>query len=66
MADVSLVKVAVALGLGIFLAVVLGFILSRHAEGRGGRGLFKTFFLVLTCVYALGFAARYVLIELLP
>ena len=66
MAEVALVKVAMALGMGILLALVLGFVLSKVAENRGGRRLFTTCFLVLVCVYALGFAARYVLIEVLP
>ncbi|MEA4856488.1 MAG: hypothetical protein AAGU21_06795 [Solidesulfovibrio sp.] len=66
MADVSLLKVALALGFGLLVAVVVAFALSRAAEGRGGRGLFKAFFLVLVCVYALGFVARYVLVEVLP
>ncbi|MHC1789821.1 hypothetical protein [Solidesulfovibrio sp.] len=66
MADVSLLKVALALGLGIVLAGVLGFVLARMAEGRGGRGLFKAAFLTVLVVYALGFAARFTLIELLP
>ncbi|EFL49316.1 conserved hypothetical protein [Solidesulfovibrio fructosivorans JJ]] len=66
MIDVSLEKVAMALGLGIVLAMVMGFVLARLAEGRGGRGLFTACFLVVLCVYALGFAARYVLIEILP
>ncbi|MFU2210303.1 hypothetical protein [Solidesulfovibrio sp. C21] len=66
MVDVSLEKVAMALGFGILLAMVAGFVLARLAEGRGGRGLFVACFLVLVCVYALGFAARYVLIEILP
>ena len=66
MADVALFKVASALGFCLVLAVGLALVLSRRAEGRGGQGLFKTFFLVLVCIFALGFAARYVLIELLP
>jgi len=66
MADVSLVKVAMAMALGIVLAGALAVVLARMAEGRGGKGLFKAAFLTLLCVYALGFAARYVLIELLP
>uniref|UniRef100_I2Q4W8 Uncharacterized protein n=1 Tax=Desulfovibrio sp. U5L TaxID=596152 RepID=I2Q4W8_9BACT len=66
MAEVSLLKVGLALGSGIVLAMVLGFVLHRQAEKRGGRELFRTFFLVLICVYALGFAARYALVELLP
>ena len=66
MADIALTKVALALGLGLFAAVGVGFVLSRLAEGRGGKGLFRTFFLTLVCVYALGFAARYVLVEVLP
>jgi len=65
MADVALFKVAAALGFCIVLAAVFGLFLSRMAEGRSGQGLFKTFFLVLAGVFALGFAARYVLIELL-
>ena len=66
MAEVSLFKVAVALGLGIVLAGVLGFVLARMAEGRDGKGLFKAAFLTVLGVYALGFAARYTLIELMP
>ena len=66
MADIALTKVALALGLGLLAAVGVGFVLSRLAEGRGGNGLFRTFFLTLVCVYALGFAARYVLVEVLP
>jgi uncharacterized membrane protein len=66
MADAALFKVAAALGLCIVLAAVFGFVLSRLAENRGGQGLFKAFFLVLVCVYALGFVARYVLVEVLP
>jgi hypothetical protein len=65
MAEVALTNVAVALAIGLVLAVLLGFILTRLAEGRSGQGLFKIFFLILLCVYALGFATRYVLIELL-
>ena len=64
MADVSLVKVALALALGLVLAVVLAVVLARLA--RGGKGLFRAAFLTLLCVYALGFAARYVLVEVLP
>jgi len=66
MADVSLVKVALAMALGIVLAGALAVALARMAEGRGATGLFKAAFLTLLCVYALGFAARYVLIEVLP
>ncbi|WP_246198067.1 hypothetical protein [Solidesulfovibrio aerotolerans] len=66
MADVSLVKVALALALGILLAGGLAVVLARMAAGRGGKGLFKAAFLTILCVYALGFAARYVLIEVLP
>ena len=66
MADVTLWKVAAALGLGIVLAAVLGLVLLRVCEGRAGRGLFKILFLALVGVYALGFAARYVLVEVLP
>lgn len=66
MADIALTKVALALGLGLLAAVIVGFLLSRLAEGRGGKGLFRAFFLTLVCVYALGFAARYVLVEVLP
>lgn len=66
MADVSLLKVALALGLGIVLAGVLGFGLARLAEGRDGQGLFKAAFLIVLAVYALGFAARFTLIELMP
>jgi hypothetical protein len=66
MAEVSLFKVAVALGLGIVLAGVLGFVLARMAESRDGKGLFKAAFLTVLGVYALGFAARYTLIELMP
>ena len=66
MADVSLVKVALALALGLVLAGVLAAVLARLARGRGGKGLFRAAFLTLLCVYALGFAARYVLVEVLP
>ncbi len=66
MAEVSLVKVALALGCGIALAAVLGFGLGRHARKTDGRDLFRPLFLALVCVYALGFAARYVLVEILP
>jgi FtsH-binding integral membrane protein len=66
MAEIALTKVAMALGFGLLLAVVLGFVLTRLAEGRGGKGVFRAFFLTLVCVYALGFAARYVLVEILP
>ena len=66
MADVSLVKVGLAMALGIVLAGGLAVVLARMAEGRGGKGLFKAAFLTLLCVYALGFAARYALIEVLP
>ena len=66
MADVSLVKVALALVLGIMLAGLLAVVLARMAVGRGGKGLFKAAFLTILCVYALGFAARYTLIELMP
>jgi hypothetical protein len=66
MAEVALTNVAVALAIGLVLAALLAFILMRLAEGRSGQGLFKTLFLVLICVYALGFATRYVLIEILP
>ena len=66
MADVSLFKVAVALGLGIVLAGVLAFVLARMAENRGGTGLFRAAFLLVLCVYALGFAVRYTLIEIIP
>ena len=66
MAEVSLAKVAMALGFGILLAMVLGFVLGRVAENNKGHRLFTTFFLTLLCVYALGFAARYVLVEVLP
>lgn len=64
MADVSLVKVALAMALGLVLAGVLAVVLARLA--RGGKGLFRAAFLTLLCVYALGFAARYVLVEELP
>lgn len=66
MSEVSLAKVAMALGGSLLVAGIAGFVLARLAEGRGGRGLFRTFFCVLACVYALGFAARYVLVEVLP
>jgi hypothetical protein len=66
MEDVSLMKVAAALGFGIVLAGILGFVLARMAENRRGEGLFKTAFLTVLVVYALGFAARYALIEVLP
>lgn len=66
MADVSLVNVALAMALGIVLAGVLGVVLARMAEGRGGKGLFKAAFLTLLGVYALGFAARFTLVEVLP
>jgi len=64
---VSLSKVAIALGGCLLLAVALGFFLTRlSAKRAGGHGLFPAFFLALTCVYALGFAARYLLVEVLP
>jgi hypothetical protein len=66
MAEAALTNVAVALAIGLVLAVLLAFVLMRLAEGGSGQGLFKIFFLVLICVYALGFATRYVLIEILP
>lgn len=65
MAEISLVKVMVALGFGLLLAVVGGFVLSRLCENRGGKGVFRSAFLLLVCVYALGFAARYVVVEVL-
>ena len=66
MADLSLTKVAVALGGGIVVAAGLGLLLGFLAERRHGNGLFAAFFLTLVCVYALGFAARYYLVEVLP
>ena len=66
MEDLSLAVVGAALGLGIVLAAVLGFILARRAEKNGGAGVFRAAFLAFIVVYALGFAARYVLVEALP
>lgn len=64
--DVTLWKLAAALGFGIVLAVVGAFVILRQAEAQTGRSLFKAVFLTLVCVYALGFAARYALIEVMP
>ena len=64
--DVTLWKLAAALGFGIVLAAVCGFVLLRVSEDRSGRRLFKALFLTLLCVYALGFAARFALIEIMP
>ena len=66
MADVTLWKVAAALVFGIVLAAVLAFVLLRVAEDRTGGRLFKALFLALICVYALGFAVRYAVIEIVP
>lgn len=63
---ISLEKAAMALGFGIVLAMISGFTLARVAEYRADKRLFPTFFLVLLCLYALGFAARYVVVEVLP
>lgn len=64
--DVTLWKLAAALGFAIVLAVVGAFVVLRQSEARSGRSLFKAVFLILVCVYALGFAARYALIEVMP
>lgn len=64
--DVTLWKLAAALGFGIVLAAVGGFVLLRVAEDKNGRQLFKALFLILLGVYALGFVARYALIEVMP
>lgn len=66
MADVTVWKVAAALLFGIVLAAVLAFVGLRVAEDRTGGQLFKALFLMLLCAYALGFAARYALIEVIP
>lgn len=66
MEDLSLAVVGAALGLGIALAAVMGLILARRAEKNGGAGVFKAAFLSFVVVYALGFAARYALVEALP
>ncbi|HML54467.1 MAG TPA: hypothetical protein PKC79_10255 [Solidesulfovibrio magneticus] len=66
MEELSLAVVGAALGLGIVLAAALGFILARRAEKNGGAGVFRAAFLAFFAVYALGFAARYVLVEALP
>ncbi|MGD9608610.1 MAG: hypothetical protein AB7U59_04275 [Desulfovibrionaceae bacterium] len=66
MAEVALWKVAGALGFGIVLAVVLAFVLGRVAEEHQGRRRFRALFLSLLVVYALGFAARYALVEVMP
>lgn len=64
--DVTLWKVTAALGFGIVLAVVAAFVLLRLAQARTGRSLFQAVFLLMIGVYALGFAARYALIEVMP
>lgn len=64
--DVTLWKLAAALGFAIVLAAVGAFVVLRQAEARSGRSLFRAVFLTLLCVYALGFAARYALIEIMP
>jgi hypothetical protein len=64
--DVTLWKVAAALGFGIVLAAVAGLVLLRLAEARTGRRYFKAAFLILLGIYALGFATRYALIEVMP
>lgn len=66
MTEVVLWKVAGALGFGIVLAAVLAFVLLRLAEGRHGGRLFRALFLALIVVYALGFATRYALVEVMP
>ena len=66
MADITLWKVTAALLFGIIVAAVLAFVLLRVAEDRTGRTLFRAVFLTLIGVYALGFAARYALVEILP
>lgn len=66
MADITLWKVTAALLFGIIVAAVLAFVLLRVAEDRTGRMFFRAVFLTLIGVYALGFAARYALVEILP
>ena len=66
MAEVALWKVGGALGFGIVLAVVLAFVLGRVTEEHQGRRRFRALFLGLLVVYALGFAARYALVEVMP
>lgn len=66
MADVSPTRVAMALGAGLVLAVFAGLGLSFLAERRHGHGMFAMVFVTLVCVYAVGFAARYYLVEVLP
>lgn len=66
MADTMVWKVAAALLFGIVLTAVLAYALGRVAENRAGGHLFKALFLTLLVVYALGFAARYALIEVIP
>ena len=63
-ADVTLWKLAAALGFGLVLAAVGAFVVLRQAQS--GRTLFRSIFLALICVYALGFAARFALIEIMP
>lgn len=66
MADVMVWKLAAALVFGIVLAAVVAYVLWRLAEDRTGGSLFKALFVALIVVYALGFAARYALIEVIP
>jgi len=66
MADVMVWKVAAALVFGIVLSAVVAYVLWRLAEDRTGGSLFKVLFVTLIVVYALGFAARYALIEVIP
>jgi len=66
MADIILWKVTAALLFGIILAAVVAFVLLRVSQDRAGGNLFKALFLSLILVYALGFAARYALIEVIP
>ena len=66
MAEVALWKVAAALGFGIVLAVVLAFVLMRVAGTREGGKAFGALFVALVAVYALGFLARYALVEVMP
>jgi hypothetical protein len=64
--EVALWKLAAALGFGIVLAAMAAFTVLRLAEARMGRSFFRAVFLILICVYALGFVARYALIEVMP
>jgi|GEM_PF-4000748 len=66
MADVMVWKVAAALVFGIVLSAVVAYVLWRLAEDRTGGSLFKVLFVTLIVVYALGFAVRYALIEVIP